>query len=269
MTKKTKKLGLVLGSGGSRGISHVGFLQALEENGIKPYCIAGCSMGSVVGGLYSKGMTPAEMLSVVERLRPTDIIDLSVGGFQAKSILKTEKMKKLLEKLFDGVKFKDLKTPFSCNAFDIVKGETVWFNKKICPDGEVSEAVRASSSIPIVFQPVETEDGKILVDGGVRIRMPIEAVKKMGADVIVGVDVLGKLRKNFKDKNIIDRSLRIIDAVDWAETSRRYENNDYDLLLMPKLGDMSQYLVKDLKFAYERGYRLGIENIEKIKVLSK
>ena len=262
--KKNKKLGLVLGAGGARGIAHVGFLKALEENGIKPYCVAGCSMGSVVGGLYSSGMTPEKMLSVVKMLKPTDIIDLNIAGFLQKSVLKTEKMKKLLDKLFNGAEFKDLKTPFICNAFDIVKGETVWFE-----DGLVSEAVRASSSIPIVFQPVTTEDGKILVDGGVRIRMPIEAVKKMGADVIVGVDVLGRLRKEFKDNNIIDRSLRIIDAVDWAETNERYEKGDYDLLLMPDLGDMSQYVVKDLVFAYEKGYELGIENIEKIKKLIK
>ncbi|MBO4323534.1 MAG: patatin-like phospholipase family protein, partial [Clostridia bacterium] len=261
--RKNKKLGLVLGSGGARGIAHVGFLQALDENGIKPGCIAGCSMGSVVGGLYSKGMKPEEMLSVVKKLKPTDVIDLSVSGFLAKSILKTEKMKKLLEKLFGGVKFKDLKTQFSCNAFDIVGGEPVWFNKKNCPDLEVSEAVRASSSIPIVFQPLETPDKKILIDGGVRIRMPIEAVKTMGADVIVGVDVLGKLRETFKDKNIIDRSLRIIDAMDWAQTKKRYEKEKYDLLLMPDLGEMSQYVVKDLLFVYEKGYELGVENVEK------
>lgn len=258
---KNKKLGLVLGSGGSRGIAHVGFLQALDENGIKADCIAGCSMGSVVGGLYSRGMTPAEMLSVVKKLKTSDIVDFSLGGFSGKSLLKTQKMTNLLDSLFGGVKFKDLKTKFMCNAFDIIEGKPIWFSR-----GDVSKAVRASSSIPIVFKPVA--DGKrLLVDGGVKIRMPIEAVKKMGADVIVGVDVLGSLRKTFKDNNIIDRSLRIIDAVDWAITSERYEKSEYDLLLMPELGDMSQYLVKDLVFAYEKGYELGIQNADKIKEL--
>lgn len=260
---KNKKFGLVLGAGGSRGIAHVGFLQALDENGIKPDCIAGCSMGSVVGGLYSKGMTPAEMLSIVKKLRTNDIVDIDFGGFSGKAILKTQKMCNLLDKLFGDVKFKDLKTPFRCNAFDIIEGKTVWFSS-----GEVAKAVRASSSIPIVFKPV-ADGKKLLVDGGVKIRMPIEAVKKMGADVIVGVDVLGSLRADFKDKNIIDRSLRIIDAIDWSITSERYEKADYDLLLMPELGDMSQYVVKDLLFAYEKGYELGIQNADKIKKLLK
>ena len=258
-----KKLGLVLGSGGARGIAHVGFLQALDENGIVPYCISGCSMGSVVGGLYAKGMTPAEMLEVVKKLKPNDIIDLSLGGFSGKAILKTEKMRKLLNKLFGKVTFDELKTPFMCNAFDIKEGKTVWFDS-----GEVAPCVRASSSIPIVFKPVKM-GGMILIDGGVQTRMPLYAVEKMGAEVIVGIDVLGALRKDYKDKNIITQTLRIIDAVDWAMTSENYKKGGYDLLLMPALGDMSQYVVKDLLFAYEKGYELGTENVDKIKELIK
>ncbi len=256
-----KKLGLVLGAGGARGVAHVGFLQALDENGIKPYCIAGCSMGSVVGGLYSKGMPPAEMLRIIRHIKGSDIIDVNPVGFSEKAFLKTEKMRKFLCRLFDGVTFDKLQIPFMCNAFDIRTGKTVWFK-----EGEVEPGVRASSSIPVVFKPVEIDD-KLLVDGGVVMRMPIQAVREMGAEIIVGVDVLGKLRKTYKSQNIVSHTLRVIDAVDWAQTNRNYEKEHYDLLLMPKLKDMSQYVVKNLLFAYEKGYELGVENVETIKKL--
>lgn len=258
-----KKLGLVLGSGGARGIAHVGFLQALEENGIKPDCISGCSMGSVVGGLYCKGMKPSEMFDVIKGLKSSDIIDFDLVGFSNKAILKTSKMTKLVDALFDGVTFSKLKIPFTCNAFDMNKAKTVWFTR-----GSVSTAVRASSSIPGVFKPVVIGE-KQLIDGGIVLRMPIEGVRKMGAEVIVGVDVLGKLRKTYDDKNMITHILRIIDAVDWAQTESNYKNNDYDLLLMPELGAMSQYMVKNLIFAYEKGYELGNKNADKIKELIK
>ena len=256
-----KKLGLVLGSGGSRGIAHIGFLKALDEHGVKPYCIAGCSMGSVVGGLYAKGMTPDEMFEMVKTLKGRDIIDLNITPLTSKAILKTAKMTKLVDGLFGDVTFEELKIPFMCNAFDINKGKTVWFS-----EGKVAPCVRASSSIPLVFTPVAMDD-KLLVDGGVACRMPYEAVKKMGADVIVGVDVLGKLRKHYNDKNLITFALRVIDAVDWSNTSASYKRNDYDLLLMPELGSMSQYVVKNLEKAYEKGYELGISHAEEIAAL--
>ncbi len=256
-----KKLGLVLGSGGSRGVAHIGFLQALDENGIEPYCISGCSMGSVVGGLYAKGMRPAEMAEITKKLKPSDVIDINPIGFAEKSLLKTNKMHRYLSKLFGKVTFSELNIPFMCNAFDIRTGQTVWFDS-----GEVEPCVRASSSIPIVFKPVIIGD-KQLIDGGVVMRMPIDAVRKMGAEVIVGVDVLGSLKKSYKAQNIVTHALRIIDAVDWAQTSANYEREHYDLLLMPELKDMSQYAIKNLDFAYKKGYELGIENAEKIKSL--
>ena len=81
------------------------------------------------------------------------------------------------------------------------------------------------------------------------------------------MDVLGKLRKSYNDKNLIAFALRVIDAVDWSNTSAGYKRNDYDLLLMPELGSMSQYVVKNLEKAYEKGYELGISHAEEIEAL--
>ena len=256
-----KKLGLVLGSGGSRGISHIGFLQALDENNIKPYCVAGCSMGSVVGGLYCKGMHPAEMKEIALKLKTLDLMDLAVSPLTNKAFLKTQKLKNILDKYFGNITFKELKIPFMCNAFDMNAGETVYFK-----EGSVAESVRASSSIPAIFRPLEKGD-RLFIDGGTVNRMPIESVLEMGADVIVAVDVLGELRPTFEDKNLITHILRMIDAIDWNITKNKYNQSKIDLLIMPELGDMSQYLVKQLDFAYEKGYEAAIKNIDKIKEL--
>ena len=256
-----KKLGLVLGSGGARGVAHIGFLQALDENGIKPYCIAGCSMGAVVGGLYAKGMTPAEMLEVIKGLKASDIVDLSSNMIREKSMLKTVKMAKLIDKFYGDTTFEELRIPFMCNAFDLNKGKTVWFNT-----GKVAPCVRASASIPTVFKPVEMGE-RLLVDGGVIKRMPVEAVYKMGADAIVGVDVLGEPKGAEHDKNIFTYVLRLIEAVDWANASEEYEKGKYDILILPDLGEMSQYVVKHLEFAYERGYDAGLNSVNAIKEL--
>ena len=113
------KLCFVLGAGGARGIAHVGFLQAMEENGIKPDCIAGCSMGSVVGACYALGMKPIDMMKIVEELKFSELVDVSPFPFTKKSILQSVKLRRKLESVIGNADFKDLKIPFECVAADI------------------------------------------------------------------------------------------------------------------------------------------------------
>ena len=182
------KICFVLGAGGARGISHVGFLQAMEENGVKPDFIAGCSMGSVVGACYANGMSPKRMMEVVKGLKMSDIADASLFPFNKQSLLRSVKLRKKLSEVIGGAQFKDIKIPFECIAADIVSGEVV-----ILKEGDVLEAVHASSAIPGIFKPIE-KDGKILVDGGAFMALPLNCVKDFNADVVVVVDVLGNLK---------------------------------------------------------------------------
>lgn len=257
----SKKICLVLGAGGARGVAHVGVLQAFEENGIKPDCIIGCSMGSVVGACYSKGIKPSELVKVAETLKMSQIADLSVFPLNKTSLLKSVKLRNILSKYIGEVHFEDLQIPFSCVAIDIVTGESVLLNK-----GLVEPAVRASSTIPTVFKPVEL-NGHVLVDGGVFVRLPLKEAKETNCDIIIAVDVLGTLQPYVESKNILSHALRVVEINDCHITERNLKKYKPNVLIRPDLEDMSQYKAERLLFAYERGYEAGLKAISKIKRL--
>ena len=261
--KMSKKLCFVLGAGGARGVAHIGFLQAMEENGIKPDCIVGCSMGSVVGACYSAGLSPKEMKEIAESLKPRHIIDVSPALFSKKSLLASVKMQRKIQSLLGEKTFENLNIPFECVAVDLHKGVLVTLK-----DGKVEEAVRASSSIPTVFRPVIKDDQE-LIDGGVLCRLPIENAKHFNADVVVAVDVLGDYRPHETSKNIIEQALRVVDLCDSHHTASYLKEHSPHLLIKPNLGDMSQYKVEKISFAYGQGYHSGIKYAERIKNLLK
>ncbi len=257
---RRKKLGLALGSGGSRGIAHVGFLQALEEAGIKPDCISGCSMGSIVGAAYAAGVTPEQMRKEALSMKFLNLVSVTgrPGGF-----LDTHSVRKILKKIIGDVTFAELKIPYSCIAVDMLTQKVVEFK-----EGSVLDAVIASCSIPVVFKPME-KDGMRLVDGGVLERVPVRRVKALGANRVVAVDVLGKKSTKEKCPNTLGMLFEAVDIMDNYRTAylREKDKRIIDLWLEPELGDMSQYAFKKLDFAYEEGYKLGVANVENIKRL--
>ncbi len=257
----SKKICLVLGAGGARGVCHVGVLQAFEENGIKPDCIIGCSMGSVVGACYSKGMTPSELVEIAKNLKMADIADLSLFPVNKSALLKSVKLRSILNKYIGDSHFEDLNIPFSCVAVDVITGESVHLKK-----GLVEPAVRASSAIPAVFKPVEI-DGKLLVDGAVFVRLPLKEAKESGCDITIVVDALGGLQPYRETKTIIGQVLRVVEVNDCHITERNLKKYKPNVLIRPDLEDMSQYKVDRLLFAYERGYQAGLSAVKKIKRL--
>lgn len=256
---KKKKLGFALGSGGARGVAHIGFLQAMEENGIQPSYISGCSMGSVVGAAYAAGMSPEDMFKAVKELKLIDLIDITVkpGG-----LLDTRKMRKVLVKFLGEITFDQLKIPFSCVAVDMITQQVIEFK-----EGSVVDAVIASSSIPSVFKPTEV-NGMRLVDGGILERVPVRQVKDLGATKIVAVDVMGN--KQCQEKvGIIGMLTDVIELMDNYRTRRRKEENKriIDLWCEPELGTMSSYTFRHTTFAYHQGYECGQKHAEEIKKL--
>lgn len=253
-----KKLGIALGAGGSRGVAHVGFLQALEEEGIKPDYITGSSMGAIVGAAYATGMPIEEIKEIVLNLRVRKLIapTLKRGGF-----LSFRKARKILQKYLGDISFEDLKIPFRCVAVEINCGHVVELSK-----GKLLDGVIASATIPGAFHPIE-KDGMRLVDGGVLERVPACRVREMGADVVVAVDVLGWRRMPPKKTGVVKVLLGTFDIMDNYRTQTyREENRDkIDFWLEPELGNMSQYSMKQIAFAYEQGYKLGKENAAAIK----
>ena len=255
--KKTKTLGLALGAGASCGVAHAGFLRALEEAGIKADYVAGCSMGSIVGAAYAAGV---DMDTMEKALCSMTIGKLAAFTCKAGGLCSTRKMRKILLKYMGDLDFSQLKIPFHCVAVDLNGQKLVEFS-----EGSVIDAAVASSCIPVAFSPMK-KDGMRLVDGAILMRVPARQVKDMGADVVVAVDVLG-WRPPIKKRGTLAAALSVFDIMDSTLAQKcRKENEDIiDLYLDPHLEEMSQYTFKQVKYAYQRGYELGIANVDAIK----
>ena len=260
----SKKVGLALGAGGSRGVCHIGVLKALEEEGIKPDFICGCSMGAVVGACYSKGMSVDKMMNAVLKLKAVKLVDLNAAPISKLSFLRGRKMQKLLLSHIGDITFDRLDIPFACVASDIYTGKSVTFK-----EGKVIDAVRASSSIPVVFPPVKIGE-HLLVDGGVLCRVPTVQTKEMGADVVIAVDALTNTKESVTGvKNVFNLVTRIFDVMDnnGSEMKKKIVGQDKEIWIEPEMKGLNQYEVKNFEKAFEEGYSAAKEKIQDIKKL--
>lgn len=243
--QERKKVGVVLSGGGAKGVAHIGALRVIEEAGIPIDYIVGTSMGSIIGGLYAIGYTPAQLDSMVnhqdwsfllsdrikrseqtmsERLNSETYIlsvpftrnfkDNSIGG-----VIKGQNLDNLFADLtvgyHDSINFNKLPIPFACVADNIVNG-----SEKVFHSGVLATAMRASMAIPGVFTPVRL-DGMVLVDGGLVNNYPVNIARQMGADIIIGVDVQDSLKGASQLNNLGDIFGQIIDL----NTQRSYAKN--------------------------------------------
>jgi len=183
MTKSRQlRIGLALGSGGAKGLAHIGVIKVLEKNNIPIDFIAGSSIGALIGGFYSatKDIKRIEEIALSTNWRQLlSLIDPSLR----RGLIKGEKIKKFIETHIGKVKFQDLKIPLSVIATDLRTGEIIPISQ-----GEVTSAIRASISFPLIFRPVERE-GRLLADGGLSLPIPVEVVNKMGAGLVIAVNL--------------------------------------------------------------------------------
>ena len=182
----SKNVALVLGSGGARGLAHIGAIEALEERGYTITSIAGCSMGSIIAGMYAAGQLKEAkewFLSVDKQLilRMMDINLLS-----GNSIVKGQRIIQELEKVVPDRPIEQLNIPCTIVASDMISTEEVVFRS-----GSLFEAVRASISIPLFFKPVQI-GGRLLIDGGILNPLPLHAVNRTNGDILVAADISGK-----------------------------------------------------------------------------
>jgi len=178
----SRNAALVLSSGGARGIAHIGVIEELQKAGFTITSVAGTSMGALVGGMLAKGTLPEfkEWLLEFTKMDVIKFMDLTIGPG---GLIKGEKIMKVMGKFIGDVKIEDLAIPYSCVAADLIGHKEIVLNK-----GSLLQAIRASSSIPTVFQPVSL-DGMMLVDGGVLNPLPLDLVYRNKGDVLVAVNV--------------------------------------------------------------------------------
>jgi NTE family protein len=275
---KRPKIGLALGGGGARGFAHIGVLRALEAMHIKVDYIAGTSMGSVVGSLYASGYSPDAMEKIVARI-PWDTVfndsperkDLSFRNKEDdfRHLLPiqfglTKKGLGLPSGLIAGNKlgfvlrsillpsvavtdFDHLRIPFRAVAADVQTGEPV-----VLATGDLARCVRASMAIPAAFTPVEI-DGKLLIDGGEAQNLPVQAVRAMGADYVIAIDVGASGEASKKPEDVAQMLGAIIDIPlkQNTVTSRKLA----DLVIQPDLKGFSSADFDKFKEFYPRGQK--------------
>ncbi|MCQ9470082.1 patatin-like phospholipase family protein [Pseudomonas alliivorans] len=176
-----KRIALVLGSGGARGYAHIGVIQELERRGYEIACIAGCSMGAVVGGIYAAGKLD-RYSEWIESLDYLDVLRLVDVSFRLGAI-RGEKVFGQIRDIVGEINIEDLKIPYTAVATDLTNQQEIWFQ-----EGCLHQAMRASAAIPSLFTPV-MQGGRMLVDGGLLNPLPIVPVVSSHCDLIVAVNL--------------------------------------------------------------------------------
>lgn len=180
--RREVKLGLALGGGAARGFAHVGVIQVLEEAGLSPSYVVGTSAGSLVAALYASGKTPAELTKVAETMQEADITDWMLPILN-RGALRGEALAKYVNTLVGGRNLEQMKMPVGIVATDLGSGEVITFRR-----GNTGTAVRASSAVPGVFQPVRIGDREY-VDGGLVAPVPVRQTLEIGANFVIAVDI--------------------------------------------------------------------------------
>jgi len=201
---KPAKIALVLGAGSSKGFAHIGVLKILESNKVPIHMIVGTSAGSVVGSLYAYGMDAFSLQKLSFSVQKDDIVDflyIPSNGF-----IKGEKLEEFINKTVNHTPMERLKIPFYAVATDLESGQEMVFGK-----GNTGTAVRASCSIPGIFRPVRISD-RIYVDGGVVSPVAVDAAKRLGADVVIAVDISSAVDRT-QPEGTIDTILQSINIM--------------------------------------------------------
>ena len=261
---KKKKVGLVLGSGGAKGLSHIGVIKLLEEMDVKIDFIAGSSIGALIGGAYASGLSIKEIEDIALESDLTSTAKLFSPGFGKSGLVTGSKVQEFLTSILGNKNIEDLPIPFTAVATDIITGEEIHFNK-----GDLVEAIRASISIPIVFQPVILNN-IVLVDGGLVNPVPINVVREMGADYIIAVNLQSS--KNKSDSKSDNKSNNKIDLEKPLEIIPVLQRKLEDLIIDHKwirnfikhkekedLPGMKKIFYQSVQIAQERLIELSVE----------
>lgn len=180
-TDKQPTIGLALGSGAARGWAHIGVIHALEEVGIRPAMIAGCSIGALVGSGYAGGSLDKleEWVRGIRSLDVMRLLDIRFGG----GLIEGDSLMKSLQKQIEPVDIESLDIPFAAVATDLEAGREVWIR-----EGSLMQAVRASIAVPGLMSPVRS-NGRWLVDGGLTDPVPVSLCRALGADIVIAVNL--------------------------------------------------------------------------------
>ena len=235
-TFKDKRLGIALGGGGARGLAHIGFLKILADLDITPHIVSGTSIGAMIGAMYCSGLSPYEIERLYHKISILNwgkLIDLSIPAIHG--LVKGERIIKMLREEYNLSTFENLKIPLKVVATDFWNREEVVFDH-----GDLVTAIRASISIPGIFEAVRIDD-RILTDGGAVNPVPYDIIEN-DCDLLIAVDVTGELmpdnQKN-ESPNIFECIINSFHIMESALLENKLEKNSPDFLYQPSIFNIS------------------------------
>ncbi|MEL1263444.1 patatin-like phospholipase family protein [Pseudoxanthomonas putridarboris] len=247
------RVGIALGGGAAKGFAHIGVIKMLEANGIEPVVVSGTSAGSVVGALYASGMDPFQMQKQAFALDEAKIRDVRLfsGG-----LVQGLKLQDYVNELVGKRNIQQLKKPFAAVATRLETGERTVFVR-----GNTGQAVRASSSIPGVFEPVVIGQASY-VDGGVVSPVPVDAARELGADFVIAVDISTKApgTKPGSMLGIVNQSIAIM-----GQRLGEQELGRADIVVRPRVNDIGPADFQQKNNAILEGERAALAAMPQIK----
>jgi NTE family protein len=284
---KRPKLGIALGSGAARGWAHIGVLLALAEHGIAPDYIAGCSMGAMVGAACAAGrLEQLETWALsLDWKGVVGLLDLGLRG----GLIKGDRLLNMFQGQFVECQFSELALPFAAVATELATGKELWLR-----EGKVSDAVRASCTVPGLFRPV-WRDGRYVVDGSVVNPIPVSLCRAMGAEVVIAVDLGSHMNRRFPldeqeplktgsprrrlfnvlgsskrpemppPPSIVDTLLGAIDVMQERIAQARLVSEPPDVLLTPRLGPLGPFEYHRAAMAIAEGRDVVAQNLPAIR----
>ena len=251
---KPPRIGLALGGGAARGFAHIGVIQVLEENGIKPDLVVGTSAGSLVATLYASGKNGLALAAMADSMDESAITD---WAFPGRGLIRGEALARFVREATGGKTIEQMRMPLGIVATDLDNGSPVLFQR-----GDAGIAVRASSAVPAVFQPVRIGTREY-VDGGLVSPVPVRFARQMGAELVIAVDISAvpdgaatgdPMRMLLQTFAIMSRSINA------------FELREADVVLRPKLNDVSSADFAARKRSIQAGREIALAMINELKM---
>ncbi len=253
-----QKLGLALSGGATRGLAHIGVLQALEEHGICPDYLSGTSIGAFAAALYAFGVPLKKMRAVGQGMTPLRVSKLKLSRY---GLFSNEELGNLIRLEIGSALIEESPIPLAILATDIGTGDQV-----VLREGEVATAVMASSAVAGIYQPVRIRN-RLLMDGGIMEDVPVSPLRPMGATSIVAVNLSAE-RKYRVPEDIIDILFNAFDIA--IDENTKVQVKNADVLIEPRLFDFRRMDVSQIDELIAEGRRAALESIPRIReVLSR
>ncbi len=253
--KTPPKIGLALGGGAARGFAHVGVIQVLEEAGISPVLVTGTSAGSLVAALYASGKNGAQLQKVAESMDESTIADWTLPFF-GRGVLRGEALAKYVNAQVGQKLIEAMPLPLGIVATDLNSGNDMLFQR-----GDTGTAVRASSAVPAVFTPVKI-NGHDYVDGGLSSPVPVRAARKMGAELVIAVDISSP-PEGSSASGTIEILLQTFSIM--GKSINGFELKDADVVVRPVLTGVSSSDFSSRKRSIEAGRQAMLQALPQLR----